>query len=76
MAPTLAAVLWGPPRCYQQRCYWFLPGIVLLVLGAPLAVAWLLVDRAPRYCVLPAGLALAAAAVADVLLGQRALLVG
>ena len=47
----------------------FLPEIVLMAPGVPLAVAWSLAGRASYYCVLPVGLVLAPAAVVDVLLG-------
>ena len=69
MVPTSAALRWGFPRCWPQARCLFLPEIVLLVPGAPLAVAWSLASQAPYYCVLLAGLVFAAAAVADVLLG-------
>ena len=68
MAPTSAALGWGFPRCWQQAYCLFLPEIALLVPGAPLAAVCSLAGRAPRNCVLPAGLVLVAAAVADVLL--------
>ena len=68
MVPTSAVLRWGFPRCWQQAYCLFLPEVALLVPGAPLAAVCSLAGRALRNYVLPAGLGLVAAAMADVLL--------